>query len=170
MARYSASWSSITHGTGVADGSSLVSNTYPLEIVGGSATQRVNINEVFIGGEAASTSAPTVMRLGRDSTIAVTATSAGNALLQLMDASATAPTSVPSLVQSATTNPTRSTTLGRLLALSFNAYGGIARWQARYGEEISLVGNTASLGAMSLSAFTGSTTAATSGHIILEVA
>jgi hypothetical protein len=168
--RYSASWSSITSDTGTADGSSLTSNKYPMEIVGGSGTQRVAINEVFIGGEASATSSPMVMRLGRDSTIAVTATSAGNALLIAMDATATAPASVPSLVQSATTNPTRSTTLGRLLALSFNAYGGIARWQARFGEEIGMVGNTASLGAVSLSSFTGSTAAATSGHIILEVA
>jgi hypothetical protein len=168
--RYSASWSSITSDTGTADGSSLTSNKYPMEIVGGSSTQRVAINEVFIGGEASATSSPMVMRLGRDSTIAVTATSAGNALLLAMDASATAPASIPSLVQSATTNPTRSTTLGRLLALSFNAYGGIARWQARFGEEICMVGNTASLGAISLSSFTGSTAASTSGHIVLEVA
>lgn len=169
MARYSASWSSITGDTGTADGSSLTSNKYPFEMVGGSSTQQIKINEVFIGGEASASSSPMIMRLGRDSTIAVTATSAGNALLALLDATATAPASVPALVQSATTNPTRSTTLGRLLSLSFNAYGGIARWQARQGEEITTIGNTASLGAVSLSSFTGSTAAATSGHMIIEV-
>jgi hypothetical protein len=55
-----------------------------------------------------------------------------------------------------------------LLHLSLNTYGGISRWQARYGEEISVVGNTASLGEVSLSAITG--TGISSGHILYEIA
>jgi hypothetical protein len=52
------------------------------------------------------------------------------------------------------------------LNLSLNAYGGIARWQARVGEEISSFGNTASGGEVSLSSKLG--TGKTSGHILFE--
>jgi hypothetical protein len=138
-------------------------------MVGGNTTARVNINEVYIGGEAAS-SAPSIMRLGRDTTVSSGTPAAGNAQLSLLDASGSASAVIPTLVQTVvTTKPQRSSTAGRLLALSFNAFGGIVRWQARFGEEISMVGNTQPLGAMSLSAFTGSTAAATSGHMIVEV-
>ena len=123
------------------------------------------INEVYIGGESGS-STPTTMALGRDSTIAVTSITATNNYLALLDASATAPGTLMTFGSGATTNPTRSTTLGRLLGLSLNTYGGIARWQARYGEEISLIGNTASLGEVSLSSITG--TGVISGHILFE--
>ncbi len=68
---------------------------------------------------------------------------------------------------SATTDPQRSSTL-KLLNIGFNAFGGIYRWVAAPGEEISIVGNTASLGEVSLSAFTGGTPGAMGSHIIYE--
>jgi hypothetical protein len=67
----------------------------------------------------------------------------------------------------ATTFAQRSAT-GYLLQLSLNTYGGIARWQARYGEEISILGTTQPLGDSSLSSKVGA--GKTSGHIIYEVA
>jgi hypothetical protein len=167
MARYSVSWMSITP-TATADTTNLVDSTYATVLQGGNSTMRLNVNEVYIGGEAASTSSPTIMVLARDSTVAATVT-AGTTRVALMDGSATAPGTTAVTGHIATTKPQRSATL-HLLHLSFNAYGGITRWQARYGEEISVVGNTASLGELSLSAFTGGTTGATSGHIIYEVA
>lgn len=167
MARYSATWTSITP-TATADTVALVDSTYPMILQGGSATMRLNINEVYIGGEAAASSSPTIMVLGRDSTVAVTVT-AGTTRNALLDGSATAPATLATVGHVATTKPQRSATL-HLLHLSFNAYGGISRWQARYGEEISVVGNTASLGEVSLSAFTGGTTGATSGHVLYELA
>ena len=69
----------------------------------------------------------------------------------------------------ATTKPQRSATL-HLLHLSFNAYGGIVRWVARPGEEISIVGNTASLGEASLSCLNAGTPGAMSAHILYELA
>ncbi len=74
-----------------------------------------------------------------------------------MDA-ATAALAAPVLTgnTNATNKPQRSSTL-KLLNQSFNAFGGILRWVAAPGEEISIVGNTASLGELSLSSFTGST-------------
>jgi hypothetical protein len=58
-----------------------------------------------------------------------------------------------------------------LLNLSFNAYGGIVRWVSSPDQMISVVGNTASLGEVSLSAFTGTTatTSIVSGHVLFEV-
>jgi hypothetical protein len=69
----------------------------------------------------------------------------------------------------ATTKPQRSSTLG-LLNLTFNAFGGIVKWFASNvpGKDISIVGNTASLGEAGLSCFTGGTVGAMGGHIIYE--
>jgi hypothetical protein len=167
MARYSLSWTSITP-TATADTTNLVDSTYCALLQGGSSTMRLNINEVYIGGEASASSSPSIMVLARDSTVGATVT-AGTTRNAALDGSTVAPGTLATFGHIATTKPQRSSTL-HLLHLSFNAYGGIARWQARYGEEISVVGNTASLGEVSLSAFTGGTTGATSGHILYEVA
>jgi len=167
MARYSLSVTSITP-TATADTTNLVDSTYLALLQGGSSTQRLNISEVYMGGEAASTSSPTIMVLARDSTVGATV-SAGTCRNALLDGSSTAPGTVAIFGHVATTKPQRSATLP-LLHLSFNAYGGIVRWVARPGEEPSVVGNTASLGEVSLSAFTGGTPGQMSGHIIYEVA
>jgi hypothetical protein len=55
-----------------------------------------------------------------------------------------------------------------LLNLSFNAFGGIVRWVAAPGEEISTVGNTQPLGEVSLSAFTGGTAGLMGAHVVYE--
>jgi hypothetical protein len=167
MARYSLSFHAITP-TATADTTNLVDSTYPFLLQGGNSTQRLNISEIYMGGEAASTSSPTLMKLARDSTVGATVT-AGTCRNALTDGSATAPGTVAIFGHIATTKPQRSATL-HLLALSFNAYGGIVRWVARPGEELSVVGNTASLGEVSLSAFTGGTPGAISGHCVYEVA
>lgn len=166
MARYSATWTSITP-TATADTTNLVDSTYPLILQGGSTTMRLNVNEVYVGGEASASSSPTIMVLARDSTVAATVT-AGTTRNAATDGSTVAPGTLATVGHIATTKPQRSSTL-HLLHLSFNAYGGIVRWQARPGEELSVVGNTASLGEMSLSAFTGGTTGATSGHVLYEL-
>lgn len=167
MARYSLGWSSLTSSAGTADGAT-IGTTFPAHLVGGSTTARCAVNEIYIGGEAASASAPIVMRLGRDSTLSTTP-AAGNALVALLDVTSSAQTNPPLGYGSAATGPTRSATLGRLLALSLNAYGGISRWQARVGEEIITYGNAVNVGTLSLSPFTGSSTSAiTSGHILFE--
>ena len=167
MSRYSLSWTSITP-TATADTTNLVDSTYPAILQGGGSTQRLNVSEIYMGGEAASTSSPCIMVLARDSTVGATV-AAGTCRNALLDGSATAPGTVAIFGHTATTKPQRSATL-HLLHLSFNAYGGIVRWVARPGEEISVVGNTASLGEVSLSAFTGGTPGAMSGHIVYEVA
>ncbi len=166
MARYSFSTTSITP-TATADATTSLSNsTYLALLQGGSSTQRLNIAEIYMGGEA-STSSPSVMVLARDSTVATATVSGGR--VAVLDASNTAPATTPIVGYTTTgTTPQRSATL-HLLHLSFNAYGGIVRWVARPGEEPSVVGNTASLGEVSLSAYTGGTTGQMSSHILYEV-
>jgi len=166
MSRYSLSTTTITP-TATADTTNLVDSTYLALLQGGNGTQRLNISEIYMGGEAASTSSPTIMVLGRSSTIGVTIT-AGTNRNALLDGSSTAPATVALFGHVASTKPQRSATL-HLLHLSFNAYGGIVRWVARPGEEPSVVGNTASLGEVTLSAFTGGTPGPMSSHIIYEV-
>lgn len=163
MARYSATWSAIT-AAAVADTTAFTAGQAPGFLRSGGATQQLKINEVEIGGEDTA-STPTQMILARTSTISVGALSVGNNAL--MDAVATAPGTVASWGSTAaTTFPQRSSTL-YLLQPSLNTFGGIARWQARYGEEITVFGNTASLGEVCLSSKVGA--GKTSGHMIYEV-
>lgn len=167
MAKRSLSLTTFTP-TATADTTNLVDATYFGVIQGGSATQKVAILEVYLGGQAGS-SAPSIMVLARDSTVAGTVslgTGQNDAALDASTAALAAPTVVGN---TATIKPQRSSSL-KLLNLSFNAFGGIVRWVAAPGEEIYTIGNTASLGEVSLSAFTGGTTGLMGGHIIYEPA
>ena len=166
-ARYSLTTTSITP-SALADATNLTNSLYLGLLQGGNATQRLNLAEIYLGGEAAAASSPSIIVLARDSTVGATVV-AGTTRNALTDASGTAPATTAVTGNSATTLPQRSATL-HLLHLSFNAYGGIVRWVARPGEEPSVVGNTASLGEASLSAFTGGTTGQMSSHVLYEVA
>lgn len=149
-----------------ADAATLGSNTY-VALQGGSGTQRLNIIEVNTGGQSGS-SAPSIMLLSRDSTVGATLTALTTGQSDAaLDPSTAALALPPAPFTAATTNPQRSATLG-LLNISFNAFGGAFRWVAAPGEEIGVLGNTASLGEVSYSAFTGSTSAAIGTHIIYE--
>jgi len=151
-----------------ADAAALADSSYFGILQGGSGTQKIAVTEIFLGGQSSSTSQPQIMVLGRDSTVGATVT-AGGVVDQALDAATAALAAPPVSGNAATTKPQRSSTLGRLLVLAFNAYGGMARWLARdRDEEITLVGNTASLGELSLSAFTGTTAGAIGGHLIYE--
>ena len=163
MARYSANWTSIT-ATAVADTTTFTAGQAPGFLRSGAATQMLRINEVYVGGEDTA-STPTTMILARSSTISVGALSVGQN--NLMDFNATAPGTTASFGSTAaTTFPQRSAT-GYLLDLSLNTFGGISRWQARYGEEITSFGNTQPAGEVVLSSKTDA--GKTSGHILYEV-
>lgn len=165
MARYSLGFQSKVM-IATADAASLTSNGYAAFLQGGSGTMQLKVNEVYIAGESAASN-PTTMAFGRDSTVGVTSITAVGNFNALLDASAVAPGTIAVFGSGATTNPQRSATLGHLLMPTLNAFGGIARWQARYGEEITAIGNTASLGELSLSAVTG--TGQVSGHVLYEL-
>lgn len=152
--------------TGTADAAALLDNTFLGCLLGASATQRTNVSLVHIGGLASST-APTPIVLARDSTIAVTLV-AGTGFRDAPLDPETAALAAPVVVgNSAATDPQRSATL-HLLELALNAYGGIAKWECAPGSEISMVGATASIGQMSLSAFTGGTPGLVSSNLIYE--
>lgn len=169
MAKRSVSHRSITP-TATADTTNLVDSTYPLALQGASSTQKTNISEVFIGGQATA-SAPTLMVLGRDSQIATGSLTADATLNDAALAAATAALAAPVVAfnKAATNKPQRSVTLGCLINLSFNAFGGIVRWVAPdVNSFISMVGNTASLGEVSLSAFSGGTAGLLGCHLVYE--
>lgn len=165
MARYSLGFTSKTM-VAVADAATMTSNGYAAFLQGGSATMQLRVNEVSISGEDAASN-PNTMAFGRDSTVGVTSITAVGNFNALLDAAATAPGTIAVFGSGATTNPQRSATLGHLLGPALNTFGGIYRWQARQGEEITTIGASASLGELSLSSVTG--TGKVTGHILYEL-
>lgn len=164
MARWSALYNNWTP-TAVGDTSAMTTQAFHA-LLGGSASQRSNILEVYMGGLAGASS-PSIMVLARDSTVTNGVTSNAAKLTALDPASAALAAPPISTSVGSTTLPQRSSTL-YLLTLGFNAFGGIVRWVAAPGEEIGMLGNTASLGEVSLSAFTGGTPGLMGDHIIFE--
>jgi hypothetical protein len=163
MARYSLTSLSVTTGSGSADAATITGSLFYL--AGNAALMQCKINEVQAGGEATS-GAVQILTLARDSTNVATPT-AGASRMNLMDALSTAPGTVAIFGQTATTLPTRAAT--HLLQHSFNAYGGLVRWQARQGEELTIVTATAPNAEVSYSSYTGNATAGVSSHMIFEL-
>lgn len=154
--------------TATADTTNLVDATYPFLLKGGSSTQLSKIWEISISGQAASTSSPTFMILARDSTVSATNALGTGQTDETVDP-AMAALAAPVLTgNTQTTKPQRSSTL-HLANCSLNAFGGVYFWRANRLEEcFSVLGNTASNGEASLSAFTGGTTGAIGAHMIYE--
>lgn len=162
MARWSAaipSWTPVA----VADTTNMTDNGHQT-IQGGSATQRAELREIYVGGQAGASS-PTFMHVGRNSTVGATLTAARLAAVDPSTAALAAP---PVSYAASTTKPQRSSTLGLLVSCVFNAFGGVVRWVNGPDEIISLLGNTASLGELSLNAFTGGTPGLLGSNIIFE--
>lgn len=163
MARWTGGLNNFTP-VAVADTTSFTNSGY-LALQGGSSTQRINVLEVYMGG-LASSSAPAQMIFARDSTVGATSLTGAIGPVSLDGASA-ALAAPPVVFTSSTTKPQRSATL-QLLMLGFNAFGGIVRWVAAPGEELGLLGNTASLGEMSLSSASTGTPGLMNSHFIFE--
>jgi hypothetical protein len=157
--------------TAVADGSSMTTLAYTA-IQGGTTTQRFDVTEVEMGGQATS-SAPTFMVLAHDSTVGGTPTalSAGTATHGPLDPAAIFATNPTVAFITASTQSIRANTvLMARLNLSFNAFGGIVRWTAMDpSSTFKCLGNAASFGEVSLSAFTGGTPGLLGSHIIYEL-
>lgn len=169
MALRTASFLTFQPGAGVADTTNLVDATH-LSIQGSTATERLVVQEVFVGGLAPSSSSPMVLTLCRHSTFgAGTVTLSSGAKDAASDGSSAAGTA-RGYSAVVTTKPQRSATLG-LLNMAMNAFGGNFKWFPSNipGKDISAVGNTASLGELGISAFTGSTAGVNVGaHLIYE--
>ena len=152
-----------------ADGASITNDTY-LGIKGNSATQRYDLSEIYMGGQATS-SAPFYIVLARSALVGSSTTAstlaAGNQAV--LDAQAT--TTLSSMVFTSTTTPSTRAQNGGLLALPFNGFGGIVRWVAPPGSEIKGYGQAVSTGEMTLSGYTGSAASADAkmgAHFIYE--
>lgn len=164
MGKYSANVPTFTT-EAVADTTSFTDAKY-IAVQGGAGTARVAVSEVYIGGQATS-SAPQYILVARSSTIG--ATSLSGVRTAALDAAGLGQTSPTVAFSTSTTKPQRSATLS-LLNLTFNAFGGIVRWVAAPGSEIYIVGNTASLGELTVSGFTGTTAGLVGAHVIYEQA
>lgn len=137
---------------------------------GASATQYTRFWEISISGQAASSSSPTFMLFSRDSTVGTGAQSqqAGGTDAPFDPATAALAAALGVGSNWATTFPQRDAA-NHLMNCSLNAFGGVFFWRANRAEECpAQVGNTASLGESSLSAFTGGTPGAVGGHVIYE--
>jgi hypothetical protein len=154
--------------TATADTTNLVDSTYVCVVQGGSSTQRSQILEIYEGGQAGASS-PTFMLLSRDSQIGTGSNTRGTGQTDSnMDAN-TAALAAPVLTGNAfATNKPQRGASDHLLNLSFNAFGGIVRWVAAPGEEITVYGTAALIGEVSLSAFTGGTAGLMGAHLIYE--
>lgn len=156
--------------TATGDTANLVNGTYLAILQGGSAAQLNKIWEISISGQAPSSSSPTIMLLSRDSTVGTGANTNGTGVTDAAIDPATAALAAPALTGNifATVLPQRSATL-HLANCSLNAFGGVYFWRANRLEEcFSVLGNTASLGEASLSAFTGGTPGLVGSHMIYE--
>ena len=170
MSTFSFAVGTITPGAGTADGSSLTASTY-MALQGGTTTQVNKVDEVYMGGQAAST-APLIMLLGRDQTVVATPTALAtpntNGLTDASGGVLTAP-AVGAITGATQAIRSTSVTLAKK-NFTFNAFGGIVRANyANTQDRFGILGNTASLGEVSLSSFTGSTGGAAIGaHIVYE--
>ncbi len=167
MAKRIVSLTSLTP-TATADAANLANNTFLSFVQGGSATQTIRIVEIYLGG-LASTSAPSIMLTAQDSTVAVNI-GAGNCTDAPVDAATAALAAAVKTgnnISAGAVFGQRSATL-HLHNLSFNAFGGIVRLNWPLDQQAVVVGNTANLGELSVSAFTGGTTGLMGFHLMYE--
>ena len=169
MAQRSVSSPSFTAGP-FADTTALTSGQY-LALQGVTSIQtagyRLVVQEIYLGGQAPTVSSPMYMVFARSSTVGATLSLAGSAKDAVTAGEAA--TGTAQGYNTATTAPQRSATLG-LLNMSFNAFGGISKWQSPQipGKVITVIGIGAVVGDATLSNFTGGTSALVGGHIIYE--
>jgi hypothetical protein len=168
MTVYAFALSSFTPGSGTADNAAETGGI--MGLLGGSSTEVNFVEEVTLVGLATATS-PMIMVMGRNSTIGSTPTAlaanSGNSHGPLNPSSGA---TTATAYTAASTLPTRSGSASTAKKIfSFNAYGGlISKNYANTQDRFGILGNTASLGELSVSSFTGTTSAAISGHLLYE--
>lgn len=154
--------------TATADNTAMTNATY-MCIGAGTATQQLNVSEIYEGGQA-SASSINIMQFARDLVLSATPTAlAAPNGDGPMSTSTAALSTVPITNVAATTGPSRTNTATTArLNLSFNSFGGIVRWVAYPGEEWVIIGTTVSVSESSLSAYTGGSAGLMGAHIVYE--
>lgn len=159
--------------TATADNAALANGTY-LAIGANSATQGIQVTEIFIQGLGTSSTNINNNVFARDLVLGATPTAlaAPNRDGPMAGSANVAPGTLPLTFTAATTGPSRSNTATTAqLPLSINALGGIARWKpADLSEAWYVIGQTVSVSESSLSASTaaGTASAAQSAVIMYE--
>ncbi len=158
----------------VADNTPLT-NAYYMAVGANSATQGIQVTEIFIQGLGTSSTNINNNVFARDVVLGVTPTALAqpNRDGPMAGSLYTAPGTLPLTFVAAGTGPSRViTTISAQLTLSINALGGIARWKpADLTEAWWIVGQSTSVSETTLSASTaaGTTSAAQSATIMYEV-
>ena len=143
MAKYSAQYSSVPFAvTALGSSISTTGTNAFMALIGGVATGGLKVSEIYMGGEAASSSQVASMAFSRATTLAATLT-AGFATIILTDIFASPPATAPSVGTQWTTTTAPVASANALLHLSFNAYGGIVRWVASPDQMITAFGTAA---------------------------
>ena len=157
--------------TATADTTAMANATY-MAIRGGSTTQRLDILDFMIEGMAPTTSSPTILQFARHSTIATTPTALAAPASDGPADPATAALAAPAVTFTAAAagGQRSAVTTDARLNLGINAVGGLLRYNAAPTQQFSMLGNTATFGEASLSAFTGGTVGAINAHIVYEPA
>lgn len=130
---------------------------------GGGASLRAEMRRIQLAGQASS-SAVAIMAFGRTSQVATGTLTA--ARIAALETHATAPgTLVSPHTGSATNKSQRSSTLGMLLNMTFNCFGGRVEWLNGPDEIISMFG----VAELSLNAFTGGSPGAISSNLVFDI-
>jgi len=174
MAKYSAQFSSVPMAvTALGSAISTTGTNAFMALIGGVATGGLKVSEIYIGGEAASSSQVASMAFSRATQLASTLT-AGLATIILTDIFAAPPSSPPLVGTQWVTTQAPIASANALLHLSYNAYGGIVRWVSSPDQNITAFGNAvytngtqAAGGELILTQIAG-TASTMSGHILFE--
>lgn len=160
----------ITPGAGTADTVALTASTY-MALAGGTTVQMSFIDEVYMGGQAAST-APLIMLLAHNTTVVATPTalSSPNSNGPLHPSAGVLTAPAVGAITGGTQAQRAATVTVAKKNFTFNAFGGIVRANyANSQDRFGILGSAQPLGECSLSSFTGSTAAAAIGaHLIYE--
>src|SRR5262249_23997676 len=136
---------------------------------GATSTQPIRVSEVFMGGQAVA-NAPSIMLLAHDSTVGATLTALAspNTNGPLHRSASTLANPPVGFVAGSTTPPRSNSTTKARSNHSLKACGGLIGGAAGQDEEFWIIGNPASDGEASLSAFSGGTPGLMGSHIVYE--
>jgi len=174
MAKFSNAFGSVTFQQTAVGTAPATTGLYYL--VGATNTLMSKVSEVYMGGEAPTSSTPASMAFGRVTTaVGALGTAVASVQTDVMS-NAPAATSVPNGYTTWTTTGPAMAATAILLRLSFNAYGGIVRWVSSPDQQITMTGTGAysaqgAGGQLMLQQVTstGGVNALISGHVLFEV-
>lgn len=153
MPMYTSAYPNLTP-VAAAQGSTLLTSNGYLGVRTTAATNAIRLVEVFIGGEATSSTVNRMALRRHSSNSATPAAGAGQVNTTPSPISPWSVASTHATFGAATTNPTTAN-LNALHVMSFNPFGGVIRWVAAPGEEVWVATNTANNSEVSVTSMSG---------------